>query len=174
MNAAVLAKKSNHTYNSEIKRFQKWVQQYRNKEALDIPSPGFPLKYISKLSVNTYYLESVALHQCSRGYAEKTHLALNKLAIIEESPLAPDITKHDDTAAVIEIVLTNLNDTHHEKKAEEEKTVDPHEDNPFAIINQEEISCVLMVKLAKPKNWLDSAVIWAIISVTAARFNSVQ
>lgn len=173
-NAAALAKKSNRTYDSEIKRFKNWVQQYKNKDALGIPSPGFPQKSISKLSVNTYYLENMAIRQCSRGYAEKAHLALNKLAIMEESPLAPDITKHEDTAEVIESVLTNIDDRHRDKKQEEEMTVDPHEDNPLAIINQEEISRVLMVKLAKASNWLDSAVIWAITSVTAARFNSVQ
>ena len=114
------------------------------------------------------------LRECSRGYAEKAHLALNKLAVCEESPLAPDLTKHPDTAPIIEEVLKHIDNKHTERKKAEEHTSDPHEDNPTAIIDQEEISRVLTTKLARQRGWLDSAIVWSVTSVTAARFNSVQ
>lgn len=42
-NAQADAKKhSNRTYDSEVKRFKKFVDAYPNKESLAIPPPGYP------------------------------------------------------------------------------------------------------------------------------------
>mmetsp|Transcript_10772 Transcript_10772/g.20152 ORF Transcript_10772/g.20152 Transcript_10772/m.20152 type:complete len:118 (+) Transcript_10772:389-742(+) len=93
----------------------------------------------------------------------------------ENSSLAPDITKHPETAEVIKTVLTHINDMHLERKKRDALELDPHEDNPMAIINQEELSRVMMVRLARAdSNWLDCAVVWCIASLTAARFRSVE
>jgi len=173
-NAQADAKHSNRTYDSEVKRFMNFVKAYPDIESLAIPPPGYPTKYVSINSITCYYLESMKSRKCSRGYAEKCHLALNKLATLEESQLAPDLTKHPDTGAVIESVLAHINHQDLERKSKKALDSDPHEDNPTAVINQEEISCVLMVRLVRPTNWLDCAVVWAVTCVTAARFNSVQ
>jgi hypothetical protein len=174
LNSNAMADQTNRTYISEEKRFITWLKSYADIASLRIPPPGFPAKTVSAHSINTYYLQSMKLRDCSRGYAEKAHLALNKLAVREESPLAPDLTKHPDTAPIIEEVLTHIDNKRIDKKKAEEHTCDPHEDNPTAIIDQEEISRVLTTKLSRQKGWLDSAVVWSITSVTAARFNSVQ
>jgi hypothetical protein len=79
------------------------------------------------------------LHEITRSTAEKAHLALNKLAIQENSYLAPDLTRHPDTSKAIETVLTHINDMHLERKRRGALDLDPQEDNPTAIINQEEL-----------------------------------
>jgi hypothetical protein len=173
-NSETRASESNRTYNNEQRRFMRWVDEYPDKASLLIPDPGYPSLYLSTNSVNTYYLESMKQRCITRGTAEKAHHALNKLAVQERSPLAPDITKHPDTANVIETVLTYINDMHKKRKEQDAVEADPHEDNPTAIINQEELSNVMMVRLAKASNWLDCAVVWCISSLTGARFKSVQ
>ena len=173
-NAQADAKHSNRTYDSEVKRFKNFVKSYPNIQSLAIPPPGYPTKFVSVNSITCYYLESMKFCKCSRGYAEKCHLALNKLATLEESLLAPDLKKHPDTGPVIETVLSHINHQDLDRKRKKALVSDPHDDNPTAVINQEEISRVLMVRLARPTNWLDSAVVWAVTCVTAARFNSVQ
>ena len=173
-NSNAQAEKTNRTYVSEEKRFITWIKNYPDIPSLRIPPPGFPAKTISAHSINTYYLESMKLRDCTRGYAEKVHLALNKLAIREESTLAPDLLKHPDTAQVLQEVLTHIDNKWIERKKAEEHTCDPHDDNPTAIIDQEKISRVLTTKLARQSGWLDSAVVWSVTSVAAARFNSVQ
>jgi len=133
------------------------------------------LPNLNERRLSIIHRQNSEIREITRGTAEKAHLALNKLAMRENSYLAPDITKHPETAEVIKTVLTHINDTHVERKKRDALDLDPHEDNPTAIINQEELSRVMMVRLARSdSNWLDCAVVWCIASLTAARYKSVE
>ena len=134
-------------------------------------SPGPPEKYISKNSVETYFVEVQKLRVVCAGTIEKDIYALNLLAQREASPLAPDI-RVGQAASVIKKVLEYVSTEKERKLKEESKHLDPHDQNPYNVLNQEEVSRVMSKHLSFGNKWENGLTAWAITTVTLLRFDS--
>ena len=159
--------KGNRKYASETKKYQQWVDNFPNRENLNLP---VPVSYVSKDAIETYYTQVQKLRKCKRSTAEKTCLALNKeLVKLERSDLG-DI-RTGTTGEVVTSILEHIENEYNKRAAEKKEC--PHEDKPTDIIEQEEISKVLLKLLSRhDKNWSDTAVAFATTTQTLLRFDN--
>jgi hypothetical protein len=168
---AAKARPTNRLYKNLERKFKKYVDNHPKKHLFNIPSPGPPEKYISKNSIESYFIEVQKTRVVSAGTIEKDVYALNLLAQRESSPLAPDIRK-SVAASVIKTVLEYVSTQKEKKLKEESQNLDPHEQNPYNVLNQEEVSRVMSQHLSSGNKWENGLTAWAITTVTLLRFDS--
>jgi hypothetical protein len=168
---AAIARPTNRLYENLERKFKTFVDNHPKKHLFNIPAPGPPEKYISKNSIETYFVESQKTRVVCAGTIEKDIYALNLLAQRESSPLAPDI-RNGPTASVIKTVLEFVSTEKERKLKEDSQNLDPHEQNPYNVLNQEEVSRVMSQHLSSGNKWENGLTAWAITTVTLLRFDS--
>jgi len=139
-----------------------------------------PSRYVTQKSIEHYYLTDQSFKCNAKGTMNRVVNALNALAVREgsnnsdlyfEDPQKPDIrnsTAGTDVNSVLKLVA-NKKEAKMRRRAEED---DPHKDNLLNIINQEEISRIMMTQHKDGVKWADSASIWAITTLVLLRFDS--
>lgn len=164
---------TNRLYDNLERKFKSFVDNHPKKILFNIPHPGPPEKYISKSSIESYFVEVQKNRVVSAGTIEKDIYALNLLAQRESSALAPDIRK-GVAASVIQGVLEYVSSQKEMKLQEESRNLDPHEQNPYNVLNQEEVSRVMSQHLSSGNKWENGLTAWAITTVTLLRFDSAS
>ena len=168
------ANSTNRTYASHVKKFKSWVDEKPDdtRETFNIPYPGPPRKYISRLSVESFFLEVQKPKCVTSGTMDKVVCALNQLAIREESAdIGPDI-REGFAGDVVKSVLAYVSKKKEDALKLHSKTSDPHSKNPLNIISQEDISKVMATRLQNGQKWSDLVTVWAITTVMLLRFDS--
>jgi len=168
----------NDKYSGEIKRFKTWVQnQPMPAELLHVTIPG---KYITRASIETYYLQIEKERRVQRNTLMKTVYALNRLAAVENSPEMQlddesfDI-KRGSTGKVVMNVIDFVTARYNLEMQSKEINVHAVENDPYAIINQEELSKVMLTQLKGTANHSPDAITaWGITTVTLMRFDSAR
>ena len=160
-------RQTNRTYEAEENKFKAWVDRNRANYAFGLTAGH----YVSKNSVETYYLQEQSKRLVQPKTLARTCKAIDHLSDREASPLSPNTDIREGiTGRVVKQVIVAAKKKYDDKVEEEEK--DPHENNPFNVISQENISKVMMTKLRQGKDWEDAIICWAVTTTTLLRFDS--
>ena len=168
------ANSTNRTYASHVKKFKSWVDKKPDdtRETFDIPDPGPPTNYISRLSIERFFLEVQKPKCVTSGTMDKVVGTLNQLAIREESTdIGPDI-REGLARDVVKSVLAYVSKKKEDELKLQSQRSDPHSENPLNIISQEDISKVMATRLQNGQKWSDLVTVWAITTVMLLRFDS--
>ena len=168
----------NAKYEKEVKRFKKWVFDFPAREQhLHV---NLPNQYITKASIETFYLEHEKVRIVQNPTLLKTVYALNRLAAVED---AHDVKLDDDsyeiraasTGKVVKSVIEHVKGAYDRRLQAEEVNVHAVENDPYRIINQQEVSDVMLTQLKGAANHnVDAITAWGITTVTLMRFDSAS
>jgi|AntRauTorckE5430_2_1112549.scaffolds.fasta_scaffold04680_4 hypothetical protein len=168
----------NTKYTKEVKKFKKWVLDHPEREQeLHVILPNH---YITKASIETFYLEHEKDRIVQHPTLLKTVYALNRLAAAED---ARDVKLDDHsydiregtTGKVVKSVIEHVRGEYERDLQAKEVNVHAVENDPYRIINQQEVSDVMLTQLKGAKNHnVDAITAWAITTTTLMRFDSAS
>jgi hypothetical protein len=162
-------RQTNRTYQAEEKKFKAWVDQKRGELAFGL-NAGL---YVSKNSVETYYLQEQSQRLVQVKTLTRTCKAIDHLSDREGSTLSPNTDiRTGITGTIVNQVISAVKKNLDDKVDGEVGQTDPHESNPFNVISQENISKVMITKLRQGRQWEDAIICWAITTTTLLRFDS--